>query len=59
MLIIFNADLEEQLDDITSGKTDYLKVLDKFWRDFYNDVGSVKDIRTREVLDLLNESLGI
>ena len=27
-------------------------------KDFYNDVGSVKDIRTREVLDLLNESLG-
>ena len=54
----FTADLEEQLDDITSGKTDYLKVLDKFWRNFYNDVGSVKDIRTREVLDLLNESLG-
>ena len=54
----FTADLEEQLDDITSGKTDYLKVLDKFWRDFYNDVGSVKEIRTREVLDLLNESLG-
>ncbi len=54
----FTADLEEQLDDITSGKTDYLKVLDKFWKDFYSDVGSVKDIRTREVLDLLNESLG-
>ncbi len=54
----FTADLENQLDEITSGKTNYLNVLETFWKDFYNDVGSVKDIRTREVLDLLNESLG-
>ncbi len=54
----FTADLEEQLDDITSGKTNYINVLETFWKDFYADVGSVKDIRTREVLDLLNESLG-
>ena len=54
----FTADLENQLDEITSGKTNYLNVLETFWKDFYNDVGSVKDIRTREVLDLLNDSLG-
>ena len=54
----FTADLENQLDEITSGKTNYLSVLETFWKSFYNDVGSVKDIRTREVLDLLNESLG-
>ena len=54
----FTANLEEQLDDITSGKTDYIKVLESFWKDFYSNVGSVKDIRTREVLDLLNDSLG-
>ena len=54
----FTADLENQLDEITSGKTNYLNVLKTFWKDFYNDVGSVKDIRTREVLDLLNDSLG-
>ena len=54
----FTADLENQLDEITSGKTNYLNVLKTFWKDFHNDVGSVKDIRTREVLDLLNESLG-
>ncbi len=54
----FTADLENQLDEITSGKTNYLNVLETFWKGFYNDVGSVKDIRTREVLDLLNDSLG-
>ena len=30
-------------------------VLETFWKDFYNDVGKVKE-RTREVLDLLNDS---
>ena len=54
----FTAKLEDQLDDITSGKEDWLKVLESFWNDFYLNVSSVKEKRTREVLDLLNESLG-
>ena len=54
----FTAGLEEQLDDITSGKEEWIKVLDKFWKDFNNNVSDVKEKRTREVLDLLNESLG-
>ena len=54
----FTADLEEQLDDITSGKEDWVNVLDNFWKDFNNNVSNVKEKRTREVLDLLNESLG-
>jgi len=29
-----------------------------FWKDFNNNVLEVKEKRTREVLDLLNESLG-
>ncbi len=54
----FTAKLEDQLDDITSGKEDWIKVLENFWNDFYSNVSSVKEKRTREVLDLLNESLG-
>ena len=54
----FTAKLEDQLDDITSGKEDWVKVLDQFWSDFNKNVSSVKEKRTREVLDLLNESLG-
>ena len=54
----FTADLENQLDEITSGKIEWVKVLENFWKDFYANVGSVKEKRTREVLDLLNESLG-
>ena len=54
----FTADLENQLDEITSGKIEWIKVLEAFWKDFYLNVNSVKEKRTREVLDLLNESLG-
>ena len=54
----FTAGLEDQLDDITSGKEEWIKVLDNFWKDFNINVSSVKEKRTREVLDLLNQSLG-
>ena len=54
----FTAKLEDQLDDITSGKEDWIKVLEEFWKDFNKNVTLVKKKRTREVLDLLNESLG-
>ncbi len=54
----FTAKLEDQLDDITSGKENWIKVLEQFWKDFNSNVSNVKEKRTREVLDLLNESLG-
>jgi DNA topoisomerase-1 len=54
----FTAGLEDQLDNITSGKEEWIKVLDNFWKDFNLNVANVKEKRTREVLDLLNESLG-
>ncbi len=54
----FTAGLEDQLDEITSGKESWLKVLEMFWKDFNSNVTEVKEKRTREVLDLLNESLG-
>ena len=54
----FTAGLEDQLDEITTGKESWIKVLEMFWKDFNNNVSEVKEKRTREVLDLLNESLG-
>merc|ERR1711991_1099711 len=54
----FTAGLEDQLDEITSGKESWLKVLELFWKVFNSNVSEVKEKRTREVLDLLNESLG-
>ena len=38
----FTAKLEDQLDDITSGKEDWIKVLEEFWKDFNKNVTSVK-----------------
>ena len=54
----FTADLEDQLDEITTGKESWINVLEMFWKDFNNNVSMVKEKRTREVLDLLNDSLG-
>ena len=34
----FTAKLEDQLDDITSGKENWIKVLDQFWIDFNKNV---------------------
>ncbi|MDB2514877.1 type I DNA topoisomerase [Candidatus Pelagibacter bacterium] len=54
----FTASLENQLDEITTGKEGWIKVLEMFWKDFNQNVSEVKEKRTREVLDLLNDSLG-
>ena len=54
----FTANLENQLDDITTGKEGWIKVLEMFWKDFSQNLSDVKEKRTREVLDLLNDSLG-
>ena len=54
----FTAGLENQLDEITTGKEGWIKVLEMFWKDFNQNVMEVKEKRTREVLDLLNDSLG-
>jgi len=54
----FTAGLENQLDEITSGKEGWIKVLEMFWKDFNQNITEVKEKRTREVLDLLNDSLG-
>ena len=54
----FTASLEDQLDEITTGKESWIKVLELFWKDFNSNVSEVKEKRTREVLDLLNDSLG-
>ena len=54
----FTAELENQLDEITSGKIKWAKVLEDFWKDFFININTVKEKKTREVLDLLNDSLG-
>ncbi|HKX10845.1 MAG TPA: type I DNA topoisomerase [Stellaceae bacterium] len=54
----FTADLENQLDEISDGRTDWKKVLEDFWRDFSTAVDGTKDLRGKQVVDALDEALG-
>ncbi len=54
----FTANLEEQLDQISSGDVAYKDVLREFWEDFSAHTAETKDLRVSEVLDALNELLG-
>ena len=58
LIIILLQVLEESLDDITAGKADWIEVLTKFWKEFNQNVLEVKELRTRAILDMMNESLG-
>jgi DNA topoisomerase-1 len=53
----FTAGLEEDLDRISNGDVDWRTVLRDFWRDFIGAVDSIKDVRVREVLDVLDAIL--
>ncbi|HEY8578738.1 MAG TPA: type I DNA topoisomerase, partial [Beijerinckiaceae bacterium] len=54
----FTAALEEKLDLVANHEIDWKEVLRDFWRDFSGSVEDIKDLRTTEVLDNLNELLG-
>ncbi|MFV0256297.1 type I DNA topoisomerase [Candidatus Liberibacter solanacearum] len=53
----FTADLEEKLDKISSGKLDWKEVLHEFWKEFIEKIDSTKELRTSNVLDILNDTL--
>ncbi|HMK78461.1 MAG TPA: type I DNA topoisomerase [Xanthobacteraceae bacterium] len=54
----FTAGLEEDLDRIANKEIDWREVLRDFWRDFIGAVDDIKDLRVREVLDVLDDILG-
>ena len=54
----FTADLEEKLDQVSNSEIDWKVLLRDFWTDFSGAVGDIKDLRTGQVLDSLNELLG-
>jgi DNA topoisomerase-1 len=54
----FTAALEEKLDLVANAEIDWKEVLREFWRNFSGSVADIKDLRTTEVLDNLNELLG-
>ena len=54
----YTADLEEKLDQVSNSEVDWKALLRDFWNDFSGAVGDIKDLRTGQVLDSLNELLG-
>ncbi|SIQ38693.1 DNA topoisomerase I [Paracoccus thiocyanatus] len=53
----FTADLEGELDDISSGERAYREVLRRFWRDFSAALEGTSELRISEVLDAIDEAL--
>jgi len=54
----FTADLENQLDDVSDGRTDWKEVLRNFWRDFSAAVDGTKELTISQVLAALDAELG-
>jgi len=53
----FTASLEDQLDQVSAGGSDYLELLSKFWRDFSAAILETSELRITEVLDVLDDAL--
>lgn len=53
----FTANLEEQLDEISSGQRPWRQVMESFWKDFYNTVEATQPLRITEVIEKLEEDL--
>ncbi len=53
----FTADLENQLDDISSGRLDWKKVLSDFWFDFAAAIDGTKDLTRTVVIDAVDSVL--
>jgi len=54
----FTADLENQLDEVSGGRTDWKEVLRNFWGDFSAAVDGTKDLTISQVLAALDAELG-
>src|SRR5438874_572385 len=54
----FTADLENQLDDVSGGRTDWKEVLRNFWRDFSAAIDGTRELTITQVLAALDAELG-
>ncbi len=54
----FTANLEDELDAISSGTVYYKDALRDFWKDFKAAIEQTKDLKISDVLDALDEELG-
>ncbi|KGJ06712.1 DNA topoisomerase I [Paracoccus halophilus] len=53
----FTANLEGELDDISSGERAYREVLRRFWRDFTAALEGTSELRITEVLEAIDDAL--
>ena len=53
----YNAELEEELDDVSGGRLDWQKLLAEFWHDFKPKAGEVMDQKPSEITAALDEFL--
>ncbi len=53
----FTASMEEDLDKIAEGKTQWRTMLAGFWKDFQGAIDETKDLRITEVIDELDAAL--
>ncbi|MBM3643388.1 MAG: type I DNA topoisomerase [Alphaproteobacteria bacterium] len=54
----FTARLEDELDDVSGGRVAWREMMREFWKAFSAAVGETKDLRVKEVLDVLDAELG-
>jgi DNA topoisomerase-1 len=54
----FTADLENQLDEVSGGRTDWKELLRNFWRDFSASIDGTKELTIKAVLEALDADLG-
>ncbi|PCJ61587.1 MAG: DNA topoisomerase I [Rhodospirillaceae bacterium] len=54
----FTADLEDQLDSVSSGQTNWKQLLHDFWTHFEKAIAETKNLTITNVLDALDEALG-
>ena len=54
----FTAQLEENLDKVSNGEMNWKDFLNNFWGEFNSCSEKALELRTRDILDQLNESLG-
>jgi DNA topoisomerase-1 len=54
----FTSSMEEKLDEISAGQTDWRAVMRAFWDEFSRAVEATRDLKIRDVIDALDEDLG-
>jgi DNA topoisomerase-1 len=54
----FTSQMEEKLDEISAGQTDWRAVMRAFWDEFSRAVEATRDLKIRDVIDALDEDLG-